>query len=326
MAYFSLIVLNLHIESNPILCKVLNCKDGKGNFVKLILKQDWFECHVLAGDSVNVVGEFPGKSEYILDNNCDAYLIVLPHIMLTGTNLSDSFSCLRRSVLSTKLQRFDAQKGSSAMLQGTIIHEIFQQTLVDGKFNLNEKLQKLIKSYLTDILATTDSEEQIEKSIQNSFTNIMKWFKEQRSSFEVVDIEDCIRSNIYGLKGKIDATFSVKSDNSVIVPFELKTGKRTGNTSHRAQTTIYSILLSEKYNRTINYGLLYYLFSNEQIKVPSLKNETRGILLKRNEFVRFLSKKNEEFILPSMIDNEFICSRCFQVDNCYKFQKVPHQL
>ena len=57
---------------------------------------------------------------------------------------------------------------------------------------------------------------------------------------------------MYGLKGNIDATVQVTMDDdtgrkTLTVPFEVKTGKNVSNASHRAQTALYTLLLSDRY-------------------------------------------------------------------------------
>lgn len=57
---------------------------------------------------------------------------------------------------------------------------------------------------------------------------------------------------MYGLKGNIDATLQVacrdgQTDKNLVVPLELKTGKKDTNQSHRAQTALYTLLLSDRY-------------------------------------------------------------------------------
>lgn len=57
---------------------------------------------------------------------------------------------------------------------------------------------------------------------------------------------------MYGLKGNIDATVQVASRDkdeikNLVVPLELKTGKRDTNQAHRAQTALYTLLLSDRY-------------------------------------------------------------------------------
>jgi DNA replication ATP-dependent helicase Dna2 len=70
---------------------------------------------------------------------------------------------------------------------------------------------------------------------------------------KVLDIEENVWSPSFGLKGKIDATVQVTFRGvegrirSAVIPFELKTGRSIQNLSHRAQTTMYNLLLSERY-------------------------------------------------------------------------------
>ena len=57
---------------------------------------------------------------------------------------------------------------------------------------------------------------------------------------------------MYGLKGNIDATVQVAcvekdTSRNLVVPLELKTGKRDTNQAHRAQTALYTLLLSDRY-------------------------------------------------------------------------------
>lgn len=57
---------------------------------------------------------------------------------------------------------------------------------------------------------------------------------------------------MYGLKGNIDATVQIACEEegmekTLVVPLELKTGKRDTNQAHRAQTALYTLLLSDRY-------------------------------------------------------------------------------
>ena len=65
---------------------------------------------------------------------------------------------------------------------------------------------------------------------------------------------------MYGLKGNIDATVQVtvqedgatetgggREKKTLLVPLELKTGKNTFEVAHRAQTSLYTLLLSDRY-------------------------------------------------------------------------------
>ena len=71
---------------------------------------------------------------------------------------------------------------------------------------------------------------------------------------KLLDVEEHVWSPMYGLKGNIDASVQViMVDNieskKLTVPFELKTGKNTKNAMHRAQTALYTLLLSDRYGR-----------------------------------------------------------------------------
>lgn len=70
---------------------------------------------------------------------------------------------------------------------------------------------------------------------------------------KLLDVEEHIWSPMYGLKGNIDATVQVSmhdelGQRTLTVPFEVKTGKRA-NESHRAQTALYTLLLSDRYGQ-----------------------------------------------------------------------------
>ena len=61
---------------------------------------------------------------------------------------------------------------------------------------------------------------------------------------------------MYGLKGNIDATVQVScrekdEEKNLVVPLELKTGKRDTNQAHRAQTALYTLLLTDRYGEFV---------------------------------------------------------------------------
>jgi DNA replication ATP-dependent helicase Dna2 len=80
---------------------------------------------------------------------------------------------------------------------------------------------------------------------------------------KVLDIEENVWSPMFGLKGKIDATVQVMHRNTQgkmltsLAPFELKTGKSILNMSHRAQTALYTLLLSDRYGTSQMTSLTY---------------------------------------------------------------------
>jgi DNA replication ATP-dependent helicase Dna2 len=81
----------------------------------------------------------------------------------------------------------------------------------------------------------------------------------------VQDIEEDIWSPRLGLKGKVDASIQAsligpptpfwplgKQDESVL-PFEIKTGRSTSVLQHRAQTMLYTQMMSDRYGAFLDY-------------------------------------------------------------------------
>lgn len=71
---------------------------------------------------------------------------------------------------------------------------------------------------------------------------------------KLLEVEEHIWSPMYGLKGNIDATVQVtcredEMEKNLVVPLELKTGRRDTSQSHRAQTALYTLLLSDRYGK-----------------------------------------------------------------------------
>jgi DNA replication ATP-dependent helicase Dna2 len=69
---------------------------------------------------------------------------------------------------------------------------------------------------------------------------------------KLLDVEEHVWSPMYGLKGNIDATVQVvmkdgNVERTLTVPFEVKTGKNHSNVAHKAQTALYTLLLSDRY-------------------------------------------------------------------------------
>jgi DNA replication ATP-dependent helicase Dna2 len=192
---------------------------------------------------------------------------------------------------------------------------------------------------------------------------------------KVHDVEEDIWSPTYGLKGKIDVTIQgIISDpiysstgthrtnprqtplsRKVVdapLPLEIKTGRASAGMEHRAQTMLYTLLLSERYGVDVQDGLLFYTQSEEGevIRVPRGRNEIRGLIEARNEIAAYMWKRlrnrnskkeskrpadsvdmgkqmelgveKEEPFLPPPVDDERICKRCYVQDACFLFRKT----
>jgi DNA replication ATP-dependent helicase Dna2 len=130
---------------------------------------------------------------------------------------------------------------------------------------------------------------------------------------------------MFGIKGCIDASLQVtqfnddKSTEQYIMPLEIKTGKASNGVAHRAQTMLYTLLLSDRYNMPIHAGLLYYLKSGQTDMIMARRQELCGLIQGRNEMAQYIVDRER---LPSVIQDSYKCSRCFASGVCMMYHKV----
>lgn len=157
------------------------------------------------------------------------------------------------------------------------------------------------------------------------------------------DIEEDIWSPTYGLKGKLDASvqavitdiedasnpFTIacpkRSTVSHAAPLEIKTGRAVAGMEHRAQTTLYTLLMGERYGMEVPNGLLYYTQSEEVVRVPTAKNEVKALMMRRNELAEYMMRRvrhDAEPFLPPTIDEVRVCGKCYSVDTCMLYRRV----
>jgi len=110
---------------------------------------------------------------------------------------------------------------------------------------------------------------------------------------------------------------------------------------HRAQTMLYTLLAQERYGASVEDGLLYYTQSEEVVRVPRGRNEIRGLLVARNEMASYIVRRSGEGagtketgadvdvdveegapFLPTTIDDERVCGRCYALDTCMLYRRV----
>lgn len=187
------------------------------------------------------------------------------------------------------------------------------------------------------------------------------------------DIEEEIWSPKYGLKGKIDATVEAAiieepmkvgfffnkelfTQECNIFPLEIKTGRKPNGVEHTAQTMLYTLLMSDRYNQNVPAGLLFYTSINEITRVRAVNAELRQLIIARNHLASYIHKRAidseavpitptqssitdgmplsphfdgdlpvmdiERTLLPEPIDDAQTCSRCYAVDSCMLYRKT----
>lgn len=141
---------------------------------------------------------------------------------------------------------------------------------------------------------------------------------------KLLDVEEHVWSPMYGLKGNIDATVEVtmadgKENRTLTVPFEVKTGKHA-NSNHMAQTALYTLLLSDRYDIDIAYGILYYMETSKTIRIPAIQHELRHMILQRNQLACYIRERSVQ--LPPMLKSKHMCGRCYAKTSCFTYHRL----
>lgn len=141
---------------------------------------------------------------------------------------------------------------------------------------------------------------------------------------KLLDVEEHVWSPMYGLKGNIDATVQVtmKDGNqrrTLTVPFEVKTGKNA-TPSHMAQTALYNLLLSDRYDIEIAYGVLYYMETSQTYRIPTIRNELRHMIMQRNQLACYVRERSVQ--LPPMKKSANTCGKCYAKVSCFIYHKL----
>ncbi|XP_057510867.1 DNA replication ATP-dependent helicase/nuclease JHS1-like [Actinidia eriantha] len=329
--------------------RLLNEQSGEERAVHLW--DEWFYSVIAPGDTIHVIGEFDdqGKCDVNRDKN---YLIVHPDVLLSGTRVASSFSCPRRTVLDERLK---CSEQSSAALIGTLLHQVFQAGLLRElltKEFLEEYARMVVQKNIESVYACGVNENELYKTLTEAIPRLLNWilhFRDSQDSklpdvdfgstdglkkvklTEVVDIEEMAWAPKYGLKGMIDASVQVKvhsSTNEAIektMPLEFKTGKATSGQAtmeHSAQVMLYTLLMSERYLKTIDSGLLYYLHTDQTQGIVVRRSDLVGLIMRRNELASDILKASTSQQLPPMLQSPNVCRSCRHLNACMVYHKA----
>ncbi|THH11174.1 hypothetical protein EW146_g8137 [Bondarzewia mesenterica] len=352
--------------------------ESSGEARKIILRDDWADTNIHPGDTVNILGIFtlssPDHSPIIILTSSSNLLIHHPDLLLTPTALSSAPHCTRRPILTSLLRT--TSPSTPVLVYGNILHDVFQQSLRSGRWDsrwIENKVDSALNASLGELFRVGVSVETARREILDRARGVSAFgkkyigctpkreailsntraSKDQTSLLAIShlhDVEEDIWSPAYGLKGKLDASVeaiitpsvppstSSLSSSSRPVPFEIKTGRSTAGMEHRAQTMLYTLLMSERYCAPVEEGLLYYTQSEEVISVPAGRHEVRALIRVRNSIADSMARRFEEgygsggpdgtgdaegsSFLPETIDDERICGRCFALDACMLYRKA----
>ncbi|WPG99593.1 Hypothetical protein R9X50_00241100 [Acrodontium crateriforme] len=323
-----------------------------------------------SADSFNITESTPAGQIVVNDDNTSSLLIVHPDHMISATTVADSFDCVRKAVLQDRIKA--TGESSKAMVYGKVLHEIFQQALTANEWSrqsLVALVERTVQNHLESLweLGMTDTVLAVEE-VTAKMGELAAWAKifvaTKPSDQSIVDdkqgdkiwisiskliaIEEHVWSPQYGLKGNIDATIQStvidhpqQDAKHFVTPFEVKTGRTTQSPAHRAQTALYTLLLSDRYDMNITAGILYYLESSAMSRIAPSATEIRQMIQQRNRLASYIfrarnppkeaflhpgmtvqSQEIEESGLPNLLKNPFKCGRCYAQQSCFTYHAL----
>lgn len=272
-------------------------------------------------------------------------LILHPDQLVSATVVADSFGCMRRAVLQDRVKA--TSEASPPLVYGTMLHEIFQAALLANNFDLpflSQLIDKNIEKHIEDLYTIKVGIAAAKEHLQSKMTELSYWAKSfvasqpqtdaivegrngDRATIAVrklLDVEEHVWSPMYGLKGNIDATVEVamldgKQSQVLTVPFEVKTGKHA-NSNHMAQTALYTLLLSDRYDIDIAYGILYYMETSKTMRIPAIRHELRHMVMQRNQLACYIRERSVQ--LPPMLKSKHMCGKCYAKTSCFIYHRL----
>ncbi|KAL7276348.1 DNA replication endonuclease-helicase Dna2 [Rhizina undulata] len=327
--------------------RVLRVKDERNKVQKTILLRDaWFhETRVYEGDYIHLVGSFDISGVCIVDN-AHNMVILHPDFLVSSTTVADSFSCMRKAVLQDRVKA--TGDISKPMVYGNILHALWQAALEGNDFTtefLHTAIDIIIIQHVESFYVLKEEISVARDHTRSKIPLIQNWAntfvsaKPKRHATvtdhrgtsnpivavnKVLDIEEHVWSPMYGLKGNIDATVQAtiidgQKGRTLTIPLELKTGMNSKVVMHRAQTMLYTLLMTDRYDIDVQCGLLYYMEAAEMIRVPAIREELRGMIMSRNELATYSRNRDK---LPPMLRSKHNCERCYAQTQCFLYHKL----
>ena len=326
---------------------MLSVKDEKSGMLYLVLlRESWYDTRCTKGSYVHLIGRFDHTGRCIV-NDADNMIILHPDHLISSTVIGDSFTCMRRAVLQDRVKVTSA--ASAPQVYGHILHEVFGHALRLNKWDqqtFREIIDKTLPSYIESLFEIGVRIPDVTEYLLGKQPDLSAWASvlvgdtlsadaviRDRNGIlvpatvnKLLEVEEHIWSPMYGLKGNIDATVQAQMQlpqdeepRTVLVPFELKTGKRDNVEQHRVQTALYTLLLSDRYDINVTCGILYYMETNKTFRVEGVRNEIRHMVMERNELACYV---HDKLSLPPMIKKQHLCKNCYSKPACFIYHKL----
>lgn len=289
-----------------------------------ILKDGWESSLVAVGDIIHLEGRCV-SGLWTIDRD-SAFLVLLPDLLISGTSIASSIRCVRRGVLGEMFKAFDG--GSKQMLNGTIVHDIFQKAAMSSDFsseNIQTVATEALRSpnYLGQMYSLKLTQADMRQEVEEYLPSISEWAKhylhtsppagqkqltlklpsdgalsKQDASSSVtvtdfVDIEENIWCPRFGLKGKIDVTAGVKIHRKGRKPMEriVPLELKTGKESNSIEhrsQVILYTLMSSARRCDPEAGFLVYLKTGSLHPVVGNHMDRRELIKIRNSLAHHI--------------------------------------
>ncbi|CRK03046.1 hypothetical protein BN1723_008824 [Verticillium longisporum] len=325
--------------------KMLLVQVEKTKIVRTVhLRGDWYETPAHEKSFVHIIGDFDAEGRCVI--NDDQNMVILhPDQLISATVVADSFTCTRRAVLQDRVKA--TSEASAPLVYGTMLHEVFQAALLANQWDLkylSAVIDTIMEKHVEDLYKIKVSTNIAKEHLQSKMPELSSWAhmfvasqpkpdamvsdrngkKVNMCVSKLLDVEEHVWSPMYGLKGNIDATVQVTmkdgNDTRVLtVPFEVKTGKNA-NTSHVAQTSLYNLLLTDRYDIEIVYGILYYMESSQTSRIPAIRQELRHMIMQRNQLACHIRERSVQ--LPPMKKSKHMCNKCYAKPACFIYHRL----
>ncbi|KAJ5972198.1 Dna2/Cas4 domain of unknown function DUF83 [Penicillium vulpinum] len=310
----------------------------------IVLRESWLDTPCSKDSYIHLVGHFNAAGQCVVDN-LNHMIILHPDHLISATVVADSIDCQRRAVLQDRVKVISALERPQAF--GVFFHEVFQEALKANQWDmvsLKALVETVMGRHIEELYSIQMSIPEAVEYLMSRMPAVLDWadaflhLKPQTKSMvedrnssklnlsinKLLEVEEHIWSPMYGLKGNIDATVQVacREDNmekTLVVPLELKTGRRDTNQSHRAQTALYTLLLSDRYDIDVTFGLLYYLELTKTFSIRGVRHELLQMIQVRNHLAGYIREREQ---LPPMLKKARQCIRCYAKTPCLIYHKL----
>lgn len=100
------------------------------------------------------------------------YLILHPDTLISGTVVSDSVACLRRSVLSTRIKSIGDR--NTSLLYGNMLHQLFQSALLNEQ-TLEDLIKAVVKDHVEDLWCLGETEAVAVAHLRETVPKFIEW-------------------------------------------------------------------------------------------------------------------------------------------------------